>query len=157
MEAWEQVGFKVQFWFAPDYRDFPTVKWPRMLGLTCATMGHMTVWDGLAGQPGYHLIAEDDAMPTPRVADVVREAVTHTGFQVIKLFHFEQGTEPGVHPIAGWISATCYLVRDTADLMRRKVFVGAPDRLLNAISRSTAGVWPIPIIHVGYESSIPSW
>jgi hypothetical protein len=154
IENWRAAGFEVRFHIANDFRDFPRSDCDRLVALSFCLMAHVKVWRDLAGVGGYSLIAEDDAIPLAGIHEGISLA-GDSPYQVVKLFHEERDGRVGVVGLRDWISATCYLARDTGDLFARRLEVGSPDRLLSMIA-SVGGICPVVAQPTG-PSLIPLW
>jgi len=152
-ENWQ--GHKIKWHYGIDYLALPSIPYPRIWAITCCLLAHIEVWRQFAGQPGYHLICEDDAIPTDKFREGA-EMAKASGQQVIKLHHRQPDKGPlRVKELASWVSTACYLVRNTETLLDRLVFVGSPDRLLPYIT-PVYGVLPA-VVTDGAPTTIPTW
>jgi hypothetical protein len=147
--AWNSGGFQVRKHVNQDYRNAPATGQDHLLALALCGIGHVNIWRELADQPGWHLIAEDDALPLAGIEAAI-ELAKQSRFQVVKLFHQTPAIvqERQVIAASNWISATCYLVHNTAHLAAH-AFCGSPDRLIHALARGVGIVVPIAAIPQG--------
>lgn len=159
IERWHQLAAGVCFVYAPDVRDLPTLGHDRIFGLTCSLVGHLTIWEELVDKPGWHLIAEDDAMPLPNFKESCQLVLeTPNDFQVVKLHHTAKPANEDSRlfapPPEHWTSTVAYFVRDTRRLLGDVRFVGAPDRMLALIAKVGA-VYPVAVAEDQVLSTMP--
>lgn len=146
-EAWRD--WEIIPHIAPDHRDLGVQQHKRLFAIACCSSGHLGVWQSLRNVLGWHLIAEDDARPTPRILAAIQLAIKRCGrMDVIKMHHHAASMGDAMQvirlPASEWVSTACYLIRNTERVLGRYKCLGPIDRTLSRIA-IVGAVCPPPI------------